>query len=148
MYFLWMPSNQIICCKVTESFASFQQRKQHSMGNYVSRRFYWLWTSLGDFGEGSMEEWFWFWLDVGRVGKIVWTDTFFFFFFSGGPMVYGVPGPGIRSEMHLQPMLQLWQCWVLNCAGPGIESLSQWSHHSGNSWTDILIILSIGQEKQ
>ena len=25
-----------------------------------------------------------------------------------------VPRPGIRSEPHLQPMQQLWQCWVLN----------------------------------
>ena len=33
---------------------------------------------------------------------------FFSFFFFGCPEVYGVPRPGIRSE------LQLWQCWILN----------------------------------
>ena len=34
-------------------------------------------------------------------------------------MTYGVPRPGIRSQLQLQPPLQLWQCWILNllCLG-------------------------------
>ena len=33
-----------------------------------------------------------------------------------------IPGPGIKSEPHLWPTPQLWQCWLLtHCAGPGIE---------------------------
>ena len=37
-----------------------------------------------------------------------------FFFFFGHPMVYGVPGPGIRSEPQLWPKPQVWQCQILN----------------------------------
>ena len=37
-----------------------------------------------------------------------------FFFFFHCPAVYGVPGPGIRSELQLQPMLQLQQHLILN----------------------------------
>ena len=29
-------------------------------------------------------------------------------------VAYGLPGPGIRSEMQLQSMLQLQQCWIIN----------------------------------
>ena len=29
-------------------------------------------------------------------------------------MAYGVPGPGIRSGLQLQPKLQLGQHWILN----------------------------------
>ena len=32
------------------------------------------------------------------------------FSFFGHPMAYGVPGPGIRSKLWLQPR----QCWILN----------------------------------
>ena len=51
-----------------------------------------------------------------------------FFFFRLPPRHTEVPGPGIKSELQLQPMLQLQQCWILNPlhqAG-GIEPAS---HH-------------------
>ena len=38
----------------------------------------------------------------------------FSFFSFGCPMAYGVPRPGIRSELQLRPRLQLWPCWILN----------------------------------
>ena len=38
---------------------------------------------------------------------------FVFFFFFGHPTAHGIPGPGIRSELQLGPMLQLWQCQIL-----------------------------------
>ena len=35
-----------------------------------------------------------------------------------------VPRPGIESQLQLQPMPQLQQCWIFNhCAWPGIESV-------------------------
>ena len=41
---------------------------------------------------------------------------FFFSFFSifGLPAAYGVPWPGIRSELQSQPKLQLWQHQIPN----------------------------------
>ena len=42
------------------------------------------------------------------------TFTFFFFSFLGCPMAYGVPGPGMRSELQLQPKPELWPCRILN----------------------------------
>ena len=36
------------------------------------------------------------------------------FFFFGRSEAYGVPRPGIRSKLQLQPVLQLWQHWILN----------------------------------
>ena len=45
-------------------------------------------------------------------------SIFFFFFFFGHSSAYGVPGPGIRSELQSRPNLQLWQHWILkHCAG-------------------------------
>ena len=44
-------------------------------------------------------------------------DSTWFFFsppFFGYPLVYGVPRPGIRSEMQLRSKPQLLQCWILN----------------------------------
>ena len=38
----------------------------------------------------------------------------FFFFLFGHPAAYGVPRPGIRSELQLQPKPQLWQHRILN----------------------------------
>ena len=38
----------------------------------------------------------------------------FLFFFFGQPRAYGVPRPGIRSQLYSQPKLQLRQCWILN----------------------------------
>ena len=35
------------------------------------------------------------------------------FFLFGCPGAYGVPGPGIKSELKLQPVPQLQQCWIL-----------------------------------
>ena len=38
-----------------------------------------------------------------------WSPSFFLsFFFSGCLVAYGVPGPGIRSELQSRPKLQLW----------------------------------------
>ena len=37
-----------------------------------------------------------------------------FFFFFGHPATYGVPRPGIRSELQLQPKLQQLQRQILN----------------------------------
>ena len=39
---------------------------------------------------------------------------FLVFFFFGHLMAYAVPRPEIRSELQMQPMLQLWQHQVLN----------------------------------
>ena len=39
---------------------------------------------------------------------------FFFFFFFGHSVAYGVPGPGIGSELQLLPKSQLQQCQILN----------------------------------
>ena len=39
---------------------------------------------------------------------------FLFFFFFCLPVAYGIPRPGIRSELQLQPMPQLQQCQILN----------------------------------
>ena len=64
----------------------------------------------------------------------------------GSPVAFGVPGPGIRSEPHLRPMLKLQQCQILNppCrAGDqtcvclsAAETLQIPSRHSGNSHID------------
>ena len=46
-------------------------------------------------------------------------------FFFCYPTVHGVPGPGIRSELQLQPIPQLRQCRSLtHRARPGIEPAS------------------------
>ena len=42
------------------------------------------------------------------------TSLFFFSFLFGHPMAYAVPGPGIRTELQLQPTPQLQQRWILN----------------------------------
>ena len=44
------------------------------------------------------------------------TPFFFFFFFSflATPWHIEVPGRGTESQLELQPMPQLWQCWILN----------------------------------
>ena len=42
------------------------------------------------------------------------TDSFFFLPFSGHPVAYGVPRPGIRSEVQLHPRSHLQQCQILN----------------------------------
>ena len=47
------------------------------------------------------------------------------------PAAYGVPRPGIRSELHLQPMLQLQQHRILNLLcrprdGNFVLALPQW----------------------
>ena len=39
---------------------------------------------------------------------------FFFFLFQLHPWHVEVPGPGIKSELQLQPMPQLQQCWICN----------------------------------
>ena len=47
------------------------------------------------------------------------------FFFFCYPTVHGVPGPGIRPELQLQPIPQLRQCRSLtHRARPGIEPAS------------------------
>ena len=51
-----------------------------------------------------------------------------FVFFFGHHSAYGVPRPGIRSELQLWPMPQLWQCGILtHCARPGVKPASQCS---------------------
>ena len=64
-------------------------------------------------------------------GRIPWSwsctlliylrDSFFFLFFLffsfsffAHPWPVEFPGPGIRSQLQLPPMLQLWQCWIFN----------------------------------
>ena len=65
---------------------------------------------------------------LGKVpGYIRISLSLFFFCLSAA---YGIPGPGIRSELQLQPTWQLWQCWTLNplcwlARDPGIEPASQ-----------------------
>ena len=46
----------------------------------------------------------------------------FIYLFIGYLVAYGVPMPGIRSELQLQPMLQLQQRWILQPTVPGWES--------------------------
>ena len=78
------------------------------------------------------------------------------FFFFGHPTADGVPGPGIRPKLQLQPTPQLWKHWILNhCAGLGIESASQrsrdaadpivpqWELHVGHSLATNLASLNI-----
>ena len=36
------------------------------------------------------------------------------FFLFGCPTAYGIPRPGIRSGLQFWPILQLWQCQILN----------------------------------
>ena len=43
---------------------------------------------------------------------LIWL--YFFPLFLGHLKTYGVPGPGIRSELQLRPKLQLQQCRILN----------------------------------
>ena len=47
-------------------------------------------------------------------------------FFPHCSTAYGVPWPGIRCELQLQPTLRLWQRWILltYCARLGIKSAS------------------------
>ena len=54
-----------------------------------------------------------------KVGKNRTYRFVCLFLFFGRPTACGVPGPGIRSEMQLRPILQLWQCWMPNplCQG-------------------------------
>ena len=47
-------------------------------------------------------------------GSLFFVFWFFFLLIFGHPATYEVPGPGIRSELQLQPKLQLWQLWSLN----------------------------------
>ena len=70
--------------------------------------------------------------------------SLFFLFCHLPPLVYGIPDPGIRSKSHLQPLIQLWQCWILESSVPGQGSnLSPRAaeippvplHHSRNSPT-------------
>ena len=59
---------------------------------------------------------------------------FIIFFFFGRPMAYGVPGPGIRSEPQVQPMLRCSIARSLtHCAGPGIKPASQQSQDATDS---------------
>ena len=44
------------------------------------------------------------------LSALVWVFSSFF----DHPVAYEVPGPGIRSELQLQPKSQLRQCWILN----------------------------------
>ena len=45
--------------------------------------------------------------------SIYCSQTFFSPFFCH-PKAYGVPGPGIRAELQLQPLLHLGPHWILN----------------------------------
>ena len=50
-----------------------------------------------------------------RVIQNLWIlelGFFFPFIFFGHPTIYGVFGPGTRSKLLLQPMLQFWQCRI------------------------------------
>ena len=42
-------------------------------------------------------------------GQVCPRRGIFFFFFFGCPTAYGVPRPGIRSQLELCPKPQLWQ---------------------------------------
>ena len=67
-----------------------------------------------------------------------------FFFLRGCPKACGVPGPGIRSESQLRPILQLQQHRILtNCARLGIESVSQDSRDAANPVVPQCQLLSI-----
>ena len=67
-----------------------------------------------------------------------------FFFLCGCPKACGVPGPGIRSESQLRPILQLQQHRILtNCTRLGIESVSQDSRDAANPVVPQCQLLSI-----
>ena len=83
--------------------------------------------------------------------KDPWTQhvdffLFFLFFFFGLPVAYGIPRPGIRSELQLQTMPQLQQCVsLIHCAGlgsnlhPGTPEMPPIPlQHSRTSWTKCL----------
>ena len=53
---------------------------------------------------------------------------FIYLFIFGCPTAYGVPRPGMRTELQLPPKLQLQQYWNFNpLCQPGIQSASQCS---------------------
>ena len=76
--------------------------------------------------------------------EIFVIDIFFFF---GLPTVCGVPGPGIKSEPELWPMLHLWQHWVFNplfLLGSKTASLLlqklHWSHFTTDGVPAIVVV--------
>ena len=59
----------------------------------------------------------------------------FFFFHFRPPCAYGVPGPGIRSDLQSWSKLQLQQSGSLSyCARPGIKSVAV-AQHSQDWWS-------------
>ena len=62
------------------------------------------------------------WRNSSYLGNV----PFFFFLFFGCPAAYGIPRPGIISQIQLQPKPQLWQCQIPNpLCWAGAGTLSQ-----------------------
>ena len=71
---------------------------------------------------------------LNNIPLCIYPIFYYYFFFFGCPVAYGVPGPEIKSEPQLQPMLQLWQMdpFLTYCIRLGMESMSlllQRYHH-------------------
>ena len=51
---------------------------------------------------------------AGQQRELPSIYLFIFSFFSAHSVACWVPGPGIKSNPELWPILQMWQCWILN----------------------------------
>ena len=57
--------------------------------------------------------------------ELIFFFFFFFFFFCSHSRKMGVSGPGMETELQLQPAPQLWQRWILKLlCWPRIEPTS------------------------
>ena len=60
--------------------------------------------------------------------NVYWTFSLFFFY--DHTCSIGSPGPGVESELWLQPTPQLQQCWILtHWVSPRIDPISSLKHH-------------------
>ena len=66
-----------------------------------------------------------------------WIQVFYQRFAS--PVANGVSRPGIRSELQLWPVLQLWQCWILNHLCRAGDQNCSWAPHPNAPETDSVV---------
>ena len=88
------------------------------------------------------------WLSTNdNVAKaLYWAKEHIFFFFSNSQHMEA-PWPGMESEPQLQPMPQLWQCWILSPLwhgrNPKIIFLIKGVRSTGYPHTKIWILIPI-----